>query len=100
MEEMRIVSTACRGEFSRHKEQNRKKKAGGQEIETYLENLGFLQDELLSLKVISGQHDDLLNRSLVCGPQRTHVSYTPTASQHSTAPLDSHFIFSATFNRG
>lgn len=34
---------------------------------TYFEDLHFLQDQLLSLQVISGQDDDFLNCPLVCG---------------------------------
>lgn len=49
-------------------------------IKADLEHLDFLQDQLLCLKVISRQHNDFLYRSLVCGPQHTHVSYTPTSS--------------------
>lgn len=59
------------------------------EKKAYLENLDLLQDQLLGLQIVSGQHNDFLNCPLVCGPQHTPVNYTPATahpSRLSTAP--------------
>ena len=69
----------------------------------YLENLYLLENQLLGLQIVSGQHNDFLNCSLVCGPQHTPVSYTPATSHPSACqqplgfPL---YILLATSNKG
>lgn len=62
-------------------------------IKADLENLNLLQDQLLSLQIISGQHDDFLNRPLVCRPQHTPVSDTPAASHYCACQQPLRFPF-------
>lgn len=50
----------------------------------HLEYLYLLQDQLLCLQVVTGQHYDFLNCPLVCGPQYTSVSCTSATSHTSS----------------
>lgn len=46
-------------------------------IKAHLEDLHFLQNELLCLQVIFWQNDNFLNRPLVCRHKHTPVSSDP-----------------------
>lgn len=75
-----------RGQDNKGRRQSRGQRWGSNESRrkivdrAHLENLHLLQDQLLRLQVISGQNDDFLNCSLVCGPQHTPVSHVPATS--------------------